>query len=137
MIEPGPATQMKTHAQRHAFIPAANLVGGEHATLVLDQVGRICACDDSVEEVLGSSRGQLVGRRICEFIAGLPLGGSSPSYCARYLVYLCGGGEWRKFEAQDGVGTRFAIELNLSRQVTDGQENFLLNVRRAHGLMPE
>lgn len=132
MIEPGPAAQLKTRAPRDAFLPAANLVAGPHATLVLDSVGRIRACDDSVEEILGSSRGKLLGRRICEIIAGLPLGGSSPSYCARYLVYLCAGGEWKRFEVQGGAGKKFAVELNLSRQVTDGQESFLLDVRRTH-----
>lgn len=73
----------------------------------------------------------MVGRQIPEFIDGLFLNGSSPSYSARHLVYLCSDGEWRRFQATDAQGAHFAVELNLLRIVTDGQEMFLLNVRRA------
>lgn len=102
----------------------------EHGTLVLDATGRIYRCGEAGERMLGASQDELVGRRISDFISGLHIGGSSPSYAARYLVYLCGDGEWRKFEAVDAGGRRFPIELNLSRTMTEGKEIFLLNVRR-------
>lgn len=109
----------------------ANFVNrGEYGTLILDRVGRILSCGEPAEKIFRASQVRLMGRRISEFIAGLFLAGSSPSYNARYLVYLCADGEWRKFEATDADGQGFAVELNLSRMMTDGQEMFLLNVRR-------
>lgn len=113
------------------FHAGANLVnGGEYGSLVLDGMGRIRSCGATGERVLGASQLGLVGRPISDCIAGLHLGGSSPSYAARYLVYLCGEGEWRRFEAVDAGGQRFPVELNLSRLMRGGQETFLLNVRR-------
>jgi len=103
---------------------------GEYGTLILDRLGRILSCGAPAEKIFGASQVRLMGRRISEFIAGLFLAGSSPSYNARYLVYLCADGEWRKFEAMDVGGQAFTVELNLSRVMTDGQEMFLLNVRR-------
>lgn len=102
----------------------------EYGTLVLDGMGRIRSCGEAGERIFGASQVRLIGRRISEFIAGLHLGGSSPSYNARYLVYLSADGEWRSFDAKDVDGAGFVVELNLSRMVTDGQEIFLLNVRR-------
>lgn len=102
-----------------------------HGTLILDSLGRILSCGAPAEKLFGASQVRLMGRRISEFIAGLSLGGSSPSYNARYLVYLCADGEWRKFSAKDVDGLGFPVELNLSRMVTEGREIFLLNVRRA------
>lgn len=114
-----------------AFHAAANLdQRGEYGTLIVDGLGRIRGCGEAGERIFGASQACLVGRRISEFIAGLLLGGSSPSYSARYLVYLSTNGEWRSFEAKDVDGHRFRVELNLSRMVTDGQEIFLLNLRR-------
>lgn len=114
-----------------AFHAAANLdTRGEYGTLVLDGLGRIRSCGEAGERIFGASQVRLVGRRISEFISGLLLGGSSPSYNARYLVYLSADGEWRRYEAKDAEGRAFVVELNLSRMVTDGQEIFLLNLRR-------
>lgn len=110
---------------------AADLGHGDaYGTLILDGLGRIRSCGVTGEKILGASQVSLIGRRISDFIAGLCLGGSSPSYSARYLVHLCAEGEWRKFEAIDADGDGFSVELNLSRMVTDGQEVFLLNLRR-------
>lgn len=114
-----------------AFHAAATLdKRGDYGTLILDGMGRIRSCGEAGERIFGASQARLVGRRISEFIAGLLLGGSSPSYSARYLVYLSTNGEWRGFEAKDVDGHCFRVELNLSRMVTDGQEIFLLNLRR-------
>jgi len=109
----------------------ANLVNGaQYGTLVLDRLGRILSCGAPAEKIFGASQVRLVGRWISEFIGGLFLSGNSPSYNARYLVYLCADGEWRKFEARDADGKGFEVELNLSRVMTEGQEMFLLNLRR-------
>lgn len=111
---------------------AANLVNGaRHGALVLDRLGRILSCGVAAERIFGANRVWLVGRCVSEFIDGLFLTGSSPSYNARYLVYLCADGEWRKFEARDADGHGFEVELNLSRVMTNGREMFLLNLRRA------
>lgn len=124
--------QSSAAMQQAGSFHAANVAGmGGHGTLILDSLGRILSCGAPAEKMFGASQVRLMGRRISEFIAGLSLGGSSPSYNARYLVYLCSEGEWRKFSAKDVDGLGFPVELNLSRMVTEGQEMFLLNVRRA------
>lgn len=113
---------------------AANLANrGEYGTLVLDRLGRILSCGAPAEKIFGASHPQLMGRWISDFIEGLFLAGNSPSYNARHLVHLCAHGEWRKFEAIDADGRMFTLELNLSRVMTDGQEIFLLNLRRSEG----
>jgi hypothetical protein len=131
MIGSGVAALQQEGLRHDIFHAAANPVNrDEYGTLILDGMGRIRSCGAAGERILGASQVRLIGRRITEFIAGLCLGGNSPSYSARYLVYLCGNGEWRKFEAVDAGGQRFAVELNLTRMVADGQEIFALNVRR-------
>lgn len=115
------------------FHAAANFVNrGDYCTLILDRVGRILSCGTPAERIFGAGQVRLAGRLISDFIAGLFLNGSSPSYCARYLMYLCADGEWRKFEAKDSDGQAFTVELNLARMATVSPERemFLLNVRR-------
>lgn len=108
---------------------AKRIDGSERGSFQFDRQGKIVGCGEAAEKVFGTSRIQLMGRRISEFIAGLHLGGSSPSFNARYLVHLCADGAWRKFEARIANGNTFAVELNLSRVVTDRQEVFVLNLR--------
>lgn len=113
------------------FHAAANLVNkGEYGTLILDRVGRILSCGAAAERIFATNQLRLVGRRISDFIGDLFLAGSSPSFSARYLVYLAADDQWRKFSAKDADGRGFSVELNLSRMLSDGQEIFLLNVRR-------
>lgn len=124
--------QQQATAPPGAAATAAGRAGaGEHGTLMLDRTGRILSCGAPVEKIFGASHGRLMGRQISEFIAGLLLGGTSPSYRARYLVYLCAIGEWRPFEAMDADGGRIAVEAKVSQMMTNGQEIFLLAVRRA------
>jgi PAS domain S-box-containing protein len=101
------------------------------ATMLLDGLGNILSCAEPAEKLFGASRFELMGRWISDFILGLLLEGRSPSYDARYLAHLCQKGGWREFVARDVRGLRFAVELNLSRMVTRGQEIILLNVRRS------
>lgn len=128
--------QDSTALQQAALTPdmihaGANLVNGaEYGTLILDRLGRILSCGTPAGKIFGASQARLAGRWISEFIGGLFLAGNSPSYNTRYLVYLCADGEWRKFAARDIGGLAFEVELNLSRVMTDGQEMFLLNLRR-------
>ncbi|MFH1872265.1 MAG: PAS domain S-box protein [Pseudomonadota bacterium] len=120
-------------ATQDVFHAAANFVNrGDYCTLILDRLGRILSCGTPAERIFGASQVRLVGRLISDFVAGLFLNGSSPSYCARYLVYLCADGEWRKFEAKDAAGRAFTVELNLARMasVSPEREMFVLNVRR-------
>lgn len=102
----------------------------EHGTLMLDRMGRILSCGAPVEKLFGAGQARLIGRQISEFIAGVLRGGSSPSYQARYLVYLCADGGWRQFEAKDIHGRAFVVEANVSQMMANGQEIFLLTVRR-------
>jgi PAS domain-containing protein len=118
-------------SKQNLFHAAANLVNrDEYGTLVLDRVGRIISCGAPAEKIFGANTVRLRGRWISEFISGLLVGGSSPSYSARYLVYLCADDEWRKFEAKGADGYEFSVEIKLSRMIADGQEIFMLNVHR-------
>lgn len=131
MTGPDSTSLRQSGPKQDIFRAAANMANrGDYGTLILDGLGQIRACGAAGEKILGASEARLIGRRISEFIAGLFLGGSSPSYSARYLVHLCADGQWRKFEAKDDEGHGFAVELSLSRMITDGQEIFLLNLRR-------
>jgi PAS domain S-box-containing protein len=132
MIEQSPTAALHAGSKQDMFHVAANFANrDEYGTLVLDRVGRIISCGAPAENIFGASQVRLTGRWISEFIAGLLVGGSSPSYSARYLVHLSADDEWREFEAKDADGCRFAVEVKLSRMMTDGQEIFLLNVRRS------
>ncbi|MDP1612910.1 MAG: hypothetical protein Q8M11_17795 [Sulfuritalea sp.] len=120
-------------AKQDIFHAAANFVHrDDYCTLILDRLGRILSCGAPAERIFGASQVRLVGRFISDFVVGLFLDGSSPSYSARYLVYLCADGEWRRFEARDAAGQPLAVELNLARvaTVSPDREMFLLNVRR-------
>lgn len=118
----------------------AGRTNGQMGTLILDRMGRIVSCGEPVENIFADIQSRLIGREISEFIGGLCLGGTSPSYNSRYLDYLCGEGVWRKFEARDVVGEKFPVELSLSPIVTDGQRLFLLHLRcgpSMEGPMPQ
>ena len=131
MIGHSSAAEQQAGSKQDVTHAVANLANkDDYGTLILDRLGRILSCGAPAEKIFGASQVRLMGRRISEFIAGLFLAGSSPSYNARYLVYLCADGEWRTFAATDADGQGFAVEINLSRVMTDGQEIFLLNVRR-------
>ena len=71
------------------------------------------------------------GKPISAFISDFILSDSSMSYSARYFAHLCADGGWRRFEANDWNGHRFAIELNLSLVESRESGVFLLSVRRA------
>lgn len=112
---------------------AAGLERCRVATLILDRSGRIASCGDAVEAIFGESQSSLIGRGIAEFIGGLCLGGTSPSYSARYLDYLGGDDTWRSFEARDVDGERFPVEIKLAPIQSDGHRLFLLNIRNPEG----
>lgn len=119
-----------TWGQREAVDPARP--GRCHATLVLDHLGRILSCGEAAARLLGASESMLLGRRITEFIAELFPSGSSPSYRARYVGYLCADDAWRRFAATDGSGHSILVEACLARMASarSAQEIFLLNLRR-------
>lgn len=108
---------------------AAGLEHCQVATLILDRTGRIASCGEAVEAILGEAQSSLIGRGIAEFIGGLCLGGTSPSYSARYLDYLSGDGNWRGFEVRNAVDERFPVEIKLVPIASEGQRLFLLNLR--------
>lgn len=131
MIGQTSAAMQRTAPKRDLFHAAAHLVTrDEYGTLILDRLGRIRGCGAPAEKIFGASQVRLIGRWISEFVGGLLLGGSSPSYSARYLVYLSADGQWRKFAAKDVDGREFAVELKLARTIAEGEEVFLLNVHR-------
>lgn len=137
MGEQSATARQQSESKQDVFHAAANFVHrGDYGTLILDRLGRILSCGTPAERIFGASQVRLIGHLISDFVGGLFLGGSSPSYNARYLVYLCADGEWRKFEAKDAAGQAFTVELNLARLATDSpdREMFLLNVRRPESM---
>jgi PAS domain S-box-containing protein len=131
MIAPGSTTGQLSAARQDMLRAAANLAGeGRDGTLLLDGVGIIRNCGAAGAELFGIRHEQLIGRRISDFIADLFRAGSSPSFCARYLLHLCAADQWRTFAAKDADGREFTVELRLSQVVTERQGSFLLNVRR-------
>ena len=102
------------------------------STLVLDQFGRILSCSTSAERIFGTSQVGMLGRTISDFISGVFHAGSSPSYSARHLVYLCAGGDWCRFEARDASGQSFPIEVSLARMasINTGRDMYLMDVRQ-------
>lgn len=121
----------QSEAARDMFLSAAALATGtESVTMTLDGLGRIRSCGAAAAAMFGASRVSLIGRPVSEFIDGFSRGRSSPSYGARYLIHLCACNEWRRFEATDMAGRSIAVELNLFRTLEDGQEIFVLSLRR-------
>lgn len=121
-----------TLAREAGRVPTeANPGDTELGTLILDRMGRIVSCGEPAERIFGDRQSHLIGRGIGDLISGLCLGGTSPSYSARYLDYLSGTDAWRTFDARDAGGCSFEIELNLAPIVTEGQRLFLLNIRCA------
>lgn len=124
-------TRRQTEFERDMRLSTVALANStECSTLTLDSFGRIRGCCAAAEQIFGANRGNLVGRRVSDLIAGLSRGGISPSYDARYLVYLSATSGWHRFEATDTAGRRFAVELNLFRTLEDGREMFILSLRR-------
>lgn len=82
-----------------------------------------------MEDLFGTAQGQLVGRPISMFIAGILLEGSSPEDNVRQLTRLCAESDWRKFEAVDVLRRSFSVEIYVSRTITGGQEVFALSFR--------
>lgn len=112
---------------------AANLMQAQFCTFILDRMGRIVSCGEPSERIFLEISSRLTGRGIADFIDGLCLGGTSPSYSARYVDHLCAETEWRRFAARDASGQRFFVELKLSPIVAEGERLFLLNLRHPVG----
>lgn len=106
-----------------------NRINGQLGTLILDRTGRIVSCGEPAERIFAGNQSHLIGKGIAEFVTGFCLGGTSPSFSARYLDHLCGEGVWRKFQARDVAGRGFWVELSLAPIITEGQRLFLLHVR--------
>ena len=100
------------------------------ATLVLHRSGKILSCGSPAEMLFGASHARLMGRSINQFVAGLFINGSSPSFSARRLVYLCAEKGWSSFMARNIAGHQFPVEIKLSRMNSAGNELFMLNIRR-------
>lgn len=129
----GMGERQESSSSQDAFRAAANCAKrSDYCTLILDSLGRILSCGTPAERIFGLSQARLIGRPVSDFVAGLFLKDSSPSYSARYLGYLCSDREWRKFEAKDGDGQTFHVDLNLARMATHGPERemYLVNLRR-------
>lgn len=102
--------------------------------LIVDGLGRIHGCGAAIEKLFKASHGQLIGRPVSAFIAGLLPEGSSPAEIARQLAQLCTQDNWRKFTAVDAQGGAFPIEIHLSRRMTEGQTVFVFNMRRPESM---
>ena len=118
----------------HATANPANR--GEYDALILNRVGRVCGFEVAAETLFGARQRRLMkGRRISDFVVGIILEGSSPDDDARQLHRLCADNNWQQFEAIDSHGISFAVEIRLSRRMTDGQDAFVLDFR-GQGYVP-
>jgi PAS domain-containing protein len=109
----------------------ANLVDkSECVTLIVDGQGKIHGCDAAVENLFGTGHGVLIGQAVSAFIVGILFEGNTPGDNARQLARLCANHDWQKFEALSADGNGFSIEVNTARKITNGQEVFVLNLRR-------
>lgn len=124
------ATQQAA-ACRDVFHAAATLATRcDFGTLLLDGRGRIVSSGTSGGQIFGASQSQLQGRSISAFIASLFHGEGSRAQRRRHLGRLSATPGWRRFAAVDVAGRHFAILLSLTRIETEGEEMFLLNLRR-------
>lgn len=107
------------------------LNGGPHVTVVVDAQGRICGCGAAFEDLfVARSQSHLLGRRISELVVGILFDGNSPGDDGRQFLRLCSAGCWQHFEAIDGHGQIFPLEVHAMRRITGEQEVFVLNLRR-------
>lgn len=102
----------------------------EYGTLIFDLSGRICGSGAAADNLFGAARGRITGREISEFIPCIHVDGGVSGYRARSLASLCEISTWESFEAMDVLGRGFAVEILVSRRMTNGQEVFVLNFYR-------
>lgn len=130
-IEHSPAQRGQTECRQGRRYADVNVAKGEeHGTLILDRLGSILACGGPAARMFGANGVPLLGRGISEFIAGFFLAGNVPSHDATIARCLCASDDWRTFDAMDIGGRRFAVELSMSRVTANGEELFVLNLRR-------
>ncbi len=132
LIEQSPAQPAQTECRQGRGYADVNMAERDgHGTLILDRQGSILACGGPAARMFGANGVPLLGRRISEFIAGFFLAGHVRSRDATIARCPCASGDWRTFDAIDIGGDRFAVELSMSRVTANGEELFVLNLRRA------
>jgi len=115
----------------HTFHLGGKQVGNdEYGTLIFDRSGRICGSGAAADNLFGAAQGRITGRMISAFIPGIDPAGGSPGHHTSHLASLCERSDWENFEAMDILGRGFAVEILVSRRMTDGQEVFVLNFYR-------
>jgi PAS domain S-box-containing protein len=127
MVSNGSATVTRQDVFRAA---AALADKAEYGTLVLDGFGKIRSCGAAAARMLGCGPTDVAGKSVSQFVADFSLSESSLSYSTRYIAHLCADGGWRRFTAVDARGNGFPVDVALSRVTTEGQDFFLLNLRR-------
>lgn len=132
MAPPDAAWQRAGTPPRHASeVGFAKRVDGDgQSTLILDGLGRICGCGVAAEDIFGATRGRLIGRPVADFIRGIDLDEGPAFDEVRSLAGPADAGVWRTFEATDARGIVFAVDVCLSRRVSDGQVVFVLGLRQ-------
>lgn len=99
-------------------------------SLVLDRRGVVVGCSDSGVRIFGGDYDDLEGNAIGALIANIAPSDAPPSFNVRYMAYLCRVGRWRRFNAVDVYGKRFAVEILLSKMDVENDEMYLLNLRQ-------
>lgn len=131
MIEQSAMATQQAAARRDVFHAAATLPSRcDFGTLLLDGRGRIVSSGTSGGQIFGASQSQLQGRSISVFIASLFHGEGSRGHRRRHLLRLSADPQWRPFAAVDIAGRHLSILLSLTRIEAEGEELFLLNLRR-------
>lgn len=118
-------------ASRHTPHLSGDQVGNdEYGTLIFDGSGRVCGAGAAADNLFGAARGRITGREISVFLPDIQLDDAAAGYHARSLAALCESSDWEPFEAMDVLGRGFAVEIRVSRRMTNGQEVFVLNFYR-------
>lgn len=106
-------------------------MNGKQGTMILDGTGRIRGCGTAASQLFGANFADLSGKVISTLIGELEISTTAHSFDARRLAYLCASQDWRRFDAVDLRGQRFAVELTVAQMRTqDGIDLFLLSLRR-------
>jgi len=135
MIEQSVAAKRQGRSPQDFFLAARMANKDAYATVVLDQYGKIHSCGEAGERLFGANQFELNGQSISAFIVDFFLRVKSRSYLSRFASHLKENGRWREFRALDTRGRAFLVELSVYPLTTDGQDFYLLNLRRLGGVL--
>jgi hypothetical protein len=107
--------------------------------LVLDDSGVVVGCSGAAASILVRSVSSIEGSAISSLFADIAPSDASPSYNVRYLDWMSGSRQWRRFNAIGSGGHPIAVDIRLSKISLNGRDTgFLMSLRpvRARDSLP-